>query len=123
MGNTARGKHALFISDRSGLAYPYTEMVKEWNGARVHTSEYEPKQPQLEPKPYTADPQGLMHPRPQKFNLLTGGGGGIVANLSLPGDFAFETISNESMVPANPDIIGTARQASITVGSVTINIS
>ena len=123
MGNTARGKHALFISDRSGLAYPYTEMVKEWNGARVHISEYEPKQPQLEPKPYTADPQGLMHPRPQKFNLLTGGGGGIVANLSLPGDFAFETISNESMVPANPDIIGTARQASITVGSVTINIS
>ena len=123
MGNTARGKHALFISDRSGLAYPYTEMVKEWNGARVHTSEYEPKQPQLEPKPYTADPQGLMHPRPQKFNLLTGGGGGIVANLSLPGDFAFQTISNESMVPANPDIIGNARQASITVGSVTINIS
>ena len=123
MGNTARGKHALFISDRSGLAYPYTEMVKEWNGARVHTSEYEPKQPQLEPKPYTVDPQGLMHPRPQKFNLLTGGGGGIVANLSLPGDFAFETISNESMVPANPDIIGNARQASITVGSVTINIS
>jgi len=123
MGNTARGKHALFISDRSGLAYPYTEMVKEWNGARVHTSEYEPKQPQLEPKPYTADPQGLMHPRPQKFNLLTGGGGGIVANLSLPGDFAFETTSNESMVPANPDIIGNARQALITVGSVTINIS
>jgi len=71
MGNTARGKHALFISDRSGLAYPYTEMVKEWNGARVHTSEYEPKQPQLEPKPYTADPQGLMHPRPQQAPIPT----------------------------------------------------
>ena len=42
MGNTARGKHALFISDRSGLQYPYTEMVREWNGARVHISEYEP---------------------------------------------------------------------------------
>ena len=78
MGNTAKGKHALFISDRSGLAYPYREMVKEWNGARVHTSEYEPKQPQLEPTPYSADPQGLQHPRPQQFNLLTGGGGGIV---------------------------------------------
>ena len=72
MGNTARGKHALFISDRSGLQYPYTEMVKEWNGARVHTSEYEPKQPQLEPKPYTADPQGLMHPRPDRLELPTG---------------------------------------------------
>ena len=72
MGNTARGKHALFISDRSGLQFPYTEMVKEWNGARVHTSEYEPKQPQLEPKPYTADPQGLMHPRPARLEPPTG---------------------------------------------------
>ena len=123
MGKYATGKYAKAISDRSGMEFPYKEMVKEWNGSFVHFTEYEPKQPQLEPKPYTADPQGLMHPRPQKFNLLTGGGGGIVANLSLPGDFAFETISNESMVPANPDIIGTARQASITVGSVTINIS
>ena len=45
MGNLSKGRYALFISDRSGLAYPCTEMVKEWNGARVHTSEYEPKQP------------------------------------------------------------------------------
>ncbi len=65
MGNTAKGKHALFISDRSGLAYPYREMVKEWNGARVHTSEYEPKQPQLDPKPAGSDPQALWNPRPQ----------------------------------------------------------
>ena len=72
MSNTARGKHALFISDRSGLQFPYTEMVREWNGARVHTSEYEPKQPQLEPKPFTADPQGLMHPRPDRLELPTG---------------------------------------------------
>ena len=72
MGNTARGKHALFISDRSGLQFPYTEMVREWNGSRVHTSEYEPKQPQLEPKPFTADPQGLMHPRPARTELPTG---------------------------------------------------
>ena len=72
MGNTARGKHALFISDRSGLQFPYTEMVREWNGSRVHTSEYEPKQPQLEPKPFTADPQGLMHPRPDRLELPTG---------------------------------------------------
>ena len=71
MGNTARGKHALFISDRSGLQFPYTEMVREWNGSRVHTSEYEPKQPQLEPKPFTADPQGLMNPRPAAIQLPT----------------------------------------------------
>ena len=71
MGNLSKGRHALFISDRSGLAFPYTEMVREWNGARVHTSEYEPKQPQLEPKPYTADPQGLPHPRPARTEFPT----------------------------------------------------
>jgi len=71
MGNLSKGRYALFISDRSGLAYPYTEMVKEWNGARVHTSEYEPKQPQLEPKPYTASPQGLPHPRPARTEFPT----------------------------------------------------
>ena len=71
MGNLSKGRYALFISDRSGLAYPYREMVKEWNGARVHTSEYEPKQPQLEPTPYSADPQGLPHPRPARTEFPT----------------------------------------------------
>ena len=31
------GKYAKFISDRSGQEFPYSEMVIEWNGARVHT--------------------------------------------------------------------------------------
>ena len=65
MGKYATGKHALAISDRSGMAFPYTEMVREWNGSLVHTSEYEPKQPQLEPKPVGSDPQALFNPRPQ----------------------------------------------------------
>jgi len=66
MANFSRGKYAQFISDRSGMAFPYKEMVKEWNGARVHVSEFEPKQPQLEPKPYGADPQGLSNARPDR---------------------------------------------------------
>ena len=45
----SRGKHAQAISDRSGMAFPYNEMVKEWNGAFVHISEFETKHPQLEP--------------------------------------------------------------------------
>ena len=64
MSNYSKGKFAQFISDRSGMAFPYKEMVKEWNGARVHTSEFEPKQPQLEPKPIRADAQGLPQARP-----------------------------------------------------------
>jgi len=65
MAKYASGKRSLAISDRSGMAFPYTEMVREWNGSLVHTSEYEPKQPQLEPKPVGSDPQALFNPRPQ----------------------------------------------------------
>ena len=66
MSNLSRGKYAQFISDRSGMAFPYSEMVTEWNGAKVHISEYEPKQPQLEPKPTTSDTQGLQFARPDR---------------------------------------------------------
>ncbi len=71
MTTFASGKHALAISDRSGLAFPYLEMVREWNGAWVHFSEYEPKQPQLQPKPTSADPQALQRARPQRVALPT----------------------------------------------------
>ena len=65
MGKYATGKYALAISDRSGLQFPYSEMVREWNGSLVHYSEFEAKQPQLEPKPVGSDPQALYNPRPQ----------------------------------------------------------
>ena len=62
----AVGKYSKFISDRSGMEFPYKEMVIEWNGARVHTSEYEKKHPQLEPKRIVAEPQGLRNARPDR---------------------------------------------------------
>ena len=64
-GGYASGKHAYAISDRSGLRFPYSEMVREWNGSLVHYSEFEAKQPQLQPKPVGSDPQALYNPRPQ----------------------------------------------------------
>ena len=66
MTNLAKGRHALAISDRSGMQFPYNEMVREWNGAFVHISEYEPKQPQLNPIPIGGDPQGLQNARPDR---------------------------------------------------------
>ena len=62
----ANGKHAKFISDRSGMEYPYTEMVKEWNGSRVHTSEFEPKTPQDNPKKHMSDAETLRFSRPDR---------------------------------------------------------
>jgi hypothetical protein len=91
MGVFARGKNALSISDRSGLRFPYTEMVREWNGSLVHYSEYEAKQPQLEPKPVGSDPQALQNPRvqgddtpqlillnPNPFEIIISGGNTFV---------------------------------------------
>ncbi len=71
MATFSQGKYALAISDRSGLAFPYNEMVREWNGAFVHSSEYEPKQPQLQPKPTSADPQALRTARPARTEFGT----------------------------------------------------
>jgi len=71
MTSFSQGKYALAISDRSGMAFPYNEMVREWNGAWVHMSEYEPKQPQLQPKPTSADPQALTRARPARTEFAT----------------------------------------------------
>ena len=62
----AKGKYAKAISDRSGMEFPYREMVKEWNGSFVHISEYEAKQPQLEIRTRGGDAQGLRDARPAR---------------------------------------------------------
>ena len=66
MAKYATGKYAKAISDRSGMEFPYNEMVKEWNGHFVHKSEYEEKHPQLELKSRSGDSQGLRDARPAR---------------------------------------------------------
>ena len=69
MGKFSKGRYSLMISDRSGAAFPYREMVQEWNGAWVHNSEYEPKQPQIDPRPHGADSQALQHAKTCKNRI------------------------------------------------------
>ena len=71
MSKYATGKYAKAISDRSGMEFPYREMVREWNGSFVHVSEYEPKQPQLEPKPQSADGIALLNTRTDRIEPAT----------------------------------------------------
>ena len=81
MSNLSRGKHAKAISDRSGQEFPYNEMVTEWNGSFVHVSEFEAKQPQLNPTRFTGDAQGLPNARPDRtvvFRNVDGSPGGIL---------------------------------------------
>jgi hypothetical protein len=67
----ASGKYAKFISDRSGMEYPYSEMVVEWNGSRVHKSEFEPKTPQDRPNKHMPDAISLQYPRPAREEPAT----------------------------------------------------
>ena len=125
----ATGKRSQAISDRSGQAFPYTEMVKEWNGSLVHISEFEPKHPQLDPPYHKPDAIALQNTRSQKFqqptniNGVLADSGGItvgVANLTLPGEFAF--LSN-GMQPDNGAEQNRRRQILMQLNSVTVVIS
>ena len=75
MGRYSSGRFALRISDRDGQAYPYDEMVQEWTGAWVHTSEYEPKSPLLNPTNHPTDAQSLQHAKPQVVSVTIPLGG------------------------------------------------
>tara|TARA_Y100000361_G_scaffold45175_1_gene39115 strand:- start:49 stop:525 length:477 start_codon:yes stop_codon:yes gene_type:complete len=81
MSRFASGKFAKRISDRSGMAFPYNEMVKEWTGAIVHYTEFEPKHPQLEPRPIVQDPQSLEDAKPQTAvsRVFVGGANGPIS--------------------------------------------
>jgi hypothetical protein len=96
-------------------------MVIEWNGSRVHVSEFEAKHPQLEPKPHTADPQGLRNARPQTYTQASGDGGFMTVDLTLPGVFSFE--SNNGMVPDDGSAINVKREAQANLGRVTVSIT
>ena len=125
----ATGKRSQAISDRSGQAFPYREMVKEWNGSWVHISEYEPKHPQIRRKHTTSDAIALRDVRPQKFQqptnisgVLADSGGTVVgvANLTLPGEFAF---LSTGMQPDNGAEQNRNRQILMQLNSVTVVIS
>ena len=85
----ARGKYSKAISDRSGMEFPYTEMMKEWNGSFVHRSEYEEKHPQLELRTRGADAEGLLDARVDRTENE------VVAIL---GPNPFETIAASSSI-------------------------
>ena len=146
MAKYATGKRSQAISDRSGMAFPYTEMVKEWNGSLVHYSEFEPKHPQIRRKHVTADAIALRNTRNMKFQqpsvkfsndvtISDSGGASVgVANLSLPGDFAFKTQDFEitrngvtstlhSMIPEDPSLQNRRRELLSNVGQVEVSIS
>jgi len=71
MSKFAQGKNSWAISDRSGVAYKYKDMRREWNGLLVGRDEYEPKHPQLGPFRKVVDAQALKDARPDRVEPLT----------------------------------------------------
>ena len=135
MAKYANGNRSQAISDRSGQAFPYQEMVTEWNGSFVHISEFEEKHPQIRRKRTVADAIALQKVRPQRFQqpiqpftsdiTIASSGGTMVgvANLTLPGQFGFITQGSSEMKPADPSLQNRRRQAITEVGKVIIGIS
>jgi hypothetical protein len=117
MGRFARGSRALAISDRSGMQFPYQEMVKEWNGSIVHYSEFEKKHPQLDPKYHAADPQALKKARPD-----TSRGTGITVSLD-PKYWDGQFTSNGMQPSISPTEENNKRQAGVSIGTVTVSIT
>ena len=146
MAKYATGKRSQAISDRSGMAFPYREMVKEWNGSFVHVSEFEPKHPQIRRRHHVPDAIALQNTRNMKFQqpsvkftndvtISDSGGASVgIANLSLPGDVAFKTQDFEitrngitsivhSMIPEDPSLQNRRRELISTIGQVEVNIT
>ena len=141
MARYSSGKFALRISDRDGQAYPYDEMVQEWTGAWVHTSEYEPKSPLLNPRNHPSDAQSLAHAKPQVVSVTIPLGGiyidpAIGQNIfdtqmqtiqqwnPIPAPGAYETVQVRTMRPlsettqANQDTVMNSA-----VGIATVSIT
>ena len=134
MAKFSSGKNSKAISDRSGLAFPYTEMRKEWTGALVHTSEFENKHPQLTPPRVAPDPESIQNARPDRVETVSV----RFRNCSAGGGFTKAVLENAFgyliTVPANsPDAYhftassGTSTETNVnhggnicTVGPVTI---
>ncbi len=114
----ARGKYAKAISDRSGMEFPYQEMVKEWNGSFVHKSEFEPKHPQIKKRHTRADAIALanvrpMHPDTQKQFVL------YISNGFFSETKDTGITGGASMTPASSDnILGTK----LTTVEVTVSV-
>jgi hypothetical protein len=62
----ASGKRAYGICDITGFRYKLKDMKKTWDGLLVGPDQFDPKHPQLMPRPVPLDPQAIKNARPEK---------------------------------------------------------
>lgn len=61
----------LMVSDRTGFTRPASTMRREWNGAIVESSKWEPQHPQMK-LPARRDDQSVPEARPQRTPEFVG---------------------------------------------------
>ncbi len=104
----ASGKFSKAISDRSGMEFPYKEMIKEWNGSFVHKSEFEEKHPQIERQKHSSDAQSIEDSRPDRLEPMT---------VFVGGSGFFEYNDSMQASKKQPPLM------SATIGKVTVSVS
>jgi|TARA_Y100001973_G_scaffold100417_1_gene161496 NAD-dependent SIR2 family protein deacetylase len=112
----AVGKFAKALCDRCGFEYKLHELREEWNNLKTCPSCFEPKAPQIDPRPVVVDPEALYKPRPNNDKEV---GEGFVV-ISDANNFTGTSINSLSM---NPSILGTnfvTPKMTGSVGTVTI---
>ena len=101
--------------------------MTEWTGAFVHISEWEAKQPQINPKLISADPIALRNPRPlHRSGILVqldpAAWFAINGNINpMPDESASE--SGSMMPPETANEANRKRQATMSVGNVVVAIT
>jgi len=110
----ATGKFSFGLCDYCGQRYPYKILRKNWRGFKVCPSDYEPKEPQLEPLRYRGDAIALLEPRPDRKEPLS-------IYLPAPADSAFQSIgSANNTVNMAPYPEDQAMMMQMSLGKVTV---
>ena len=112
----ASNKNALAMCDTCGFVYPHR--VMRLNSYHMITCPdcFEPKAPQIDPRPVVSDPEALYKPRPN--NDLEVGEGFVV--VSDPSNFSSTSVNSFAM---NSSILGSnfsTPKMTATLGTVTI---
>ena len=110
MARFAQGKFALAVSDISGQSFPWNEMVTQWNGLFVHYSEFESKQPQLDPKPSAAAQSSPDVLRFLDYNALTtyAAASGLINVYSVDHQRSYDDTVRFRGPPTTSPVTGTA---------------
>jgi hypothetical protein len=110
----AKGKQAWGLCDYCGQRFKLNDLKKNWRGFKVCNTDYEPKEPQLEPLRYRGDAVALYEPRPDRIEPM-------VVYVGSPGDSAFQSIGSASggtnMQPYPPqgEVLGVGKIGKVTV--------